>query len=291
MSRRNYHLTSYIYVTLWLAIAIPPLVSGWSFYTTPISLRMHQPDYNLFRSSGLIGQGLGVIGSLMIIVGVASYSLRKRAASLHRSGKLRSWLSFHIFLCSLGPFLILLHTTFNFTGIIAIAFWSMVIVVASGVFGRYVYVRIPKTTDGHFLNVQQLQEERVQLIASLNSLVPESAILLSSLNIRVNVPRITRPSQALTWALAQDIHHINQHRRWTHMTSHLQLTPMQAEQSEVLVRRLRRNTQQIALMLPFQKLFTYWHVMHVPLAMVMFIILVIHIAVAFAFGYFWIFGS
>jgi len=38
-----------------------------------------------------------------------------------------------------------------------------------------------------------------------------------------------------------------------------------------------------------QSLFKYWHVLHLPFALVMLIIMVIHIAVTFVFGYRWIF--
>jgi hypothetical protein len=38
-----------------------------------------------------------------------------------------------------------------------------------------------------------------------------------------------------------------------------------------------------------QKLFKYWHVAHMPFALIMLIIVVIHVAVTLAFGYKWIF--
>jgi hypothetical protein len=38
-----------------------------------------------------------------------------------------------------------------------------------------------------------------------------------------------------------------------------------------------------------QKMLKYWHVAHLPFAVVMFIIMVIHVAITIAFGYKWIF--
>lgn len=38
-----------------------------------------------------------------------------------------------------------------------------------------------------------------------------------------------------------------------------------------------------------QKLFKYWHVAHLPFALIMLIIVVLHVGVAIAFGYTWIF--
>jgi len=36
-------------------------------------------------------------------------------------------------------------------------------------------------------------------------------------------------------------------------------------------------------------MFRYWHAFHLPLAILMFVILAVHIAVAILFGYTWIF--
>ena len=46
--------------------------------------------------------------------------------------------------------------------------------------------------------------------------------------------------------------------------------------------------QQIALLKPFQRLFGYWHVAHLPLSFVMFLIMFVHIFIAALFGYAWL---
>jgi arginyl-tRNA--protein-N-Asp/Glu arginylyltransferase len=48
-------------------------------------------------------------------------------------------------------------------------------------------------------------------------------------------------------------------------------------------------SKRIKRLLTMQKLFKYWHVAHLPFALIMLIILVIHVAVTLAFGYKWIF--
>ena len=48
-----------------------------------------------------------------------------------------------------------------------------------------------------------------------------------------------------------------------------------------------RVEQQIAVLTPFQRLFRYWHVLHLPIALVMFAALAVHVTVAFLFGYGW----
>lgn len=48
-------------------------------------------------------------------------------------------------------------------------------------------------------------------------------------------------------------------------------------------------SHRIGRLLLMQRLFKYWHVAHLPFALIMLIILIIHVAVTLAFGYRWIF--
>ncbi|MDH3423811.1 MAG: hypothetical protein OEN00_12525, partial [Gemmatimonadota bacterium] len=152
-----------------LAIAGAATWFGLPYYLTPFAERPFSPLDELYSPTGLLGQGYGIIGSLMILIAVVLYSLRKRTRLLGRIGKMSDWLNFHIFLCLLGPFLVLLHTTFKFGGFVAISFWSMTIVVISGVFGRYVYVWIPKTINGQFLGAEEMREKRDNLLSRVES--------------------------------------------------------------------------------------------------------------------------
>jgi hypothetical protein len=56
-----------------------------------------------------------------------------------------------------------------------------------------------------------------------------------------------------------------------------------------LVRReisLNRRIDRLQLM---QNLFKYWHVAHLPFALVMLVIMLVHVTVSIVFGYTWIF--
>jgi len=48
-------------------------------------------------------------------------------------------------------------------------------------------------------------------------------------------------------------------------------------------------TRKIGLLRTMQRLFNYWHIVHLPFAIAMFVIMVIHVAVTIVFGYKWIF--
>jgi len=102
------------------------LIKGLSYYSTPLEERFYHEQHETYKPSGFIGHGIGIIGSAALLVGVFGYMARKRIRKFTRIGYLKHWLEFHIFFCSLGPVLILYHTTFKFGGIVAISFWCMV---------------------------------------------------------------------------------------------------------------------------------------------------------------------
>lgn len=271
---------------VWLVVAGAALAAGLPYYLTPLQQRAYAPGYALFSPAGRVGHSLGVLGSLMMIVGVGLYALRKRWAPLQRAGRLKSWLQFHIFLCTLGPFLILLHTSFKFGGIVSIAFWSMALVVASGVFGRYVYVRIPKTVNGQFHTLRAVRARAEDLAARVSVGAGISGEELRRLVARERAP--VRKRGALS-ALALAVRHDFQRRRELHRLGRSLARRGVADADraallEVAEERIRLE-QQLELLEPFQRMFRLWHVFHLPLALVMFLILAVHVAVAVYFGY------
>ena len=132
------------------SVAVIGLAIGAEYYLTPLSERPYSELYERFRPAGTWGLRYGIVGFALIVTGVALYSSRKRFRWMARMGKLKYWLEFHIFLCTVGPFLVTLHTSFKVGGLVAIAYWSMVVVALSGIFGRYVSARIPNTVQGQF---------------------------------------------------------------------------------------------------------------------------------------------
>lgn len=276
-------------IVFWLLLVLTPLWWGWTYYTTSLSDRPWHPQHELLKPTGLVGHGLGVFGSLLIIAGVTSYSSRKRIQRFHRWGKLQSWLRFHIFVCTLGAAWVVLHTTFKLSGLVAISFWSMILVVASGVFGRYLYVRIPKTAEGSFWNVNQLQEERDQLREQLKQTTGLTFQDLKEAGFQVETGMRTSLSRAMALAFQHDFQFLTWKKHWQTLVAHRNFNSEMEQEVAGIVKRLVRNAKQQSIILPFQKLFNYWHVFHIPMTAVMFVILAVHVVVALLFGYIWIF--
>lgn len=263
------------------------LLPGVGYYRTPLAQRPFAEGHELRKPSGLLGHGLGVVGTGLIVIGVAGYLARKRLTVLARLGKLRHWLSVHIFLCTLGPFLVLVHTSFKFSGLVAISFWSMVAVVVSGVFGRYVYVRVPKTVNGRYLSIRTLEEENSRLLARLSGSRQAWASDLFR-QIAPPRPRSRGVLSALITTIRLDMTRGRRVRKAERLLTARQVSPSVRKPLIALFRRRLQLEHQIALLAPLQRLLRYWHLFHLPLTIVMFAILAVHVTVAILFGYAWV---
>ncbi len=141
-----------------VAVMVLLAINGYDYYSTPLEERFFNSQHTVLKPSGDWGHGFGIIGTAMMILGVSIYMIRKRVKWFFNFGFLKHWLEFHIFLCTVGPMLVLYHTAFKFGGIVSVSFWSMVVVVASGVIGRYIYIQIPRTIEGRELSLNEVIE-------------------------------------------------------------------------------------------------------------------------------------
>jgi hypothetical protein len=98
--------------------------------------------------SSLVGHGIGIIGFGLMLMTATLYTIRKRQTGA-TWGSLESWLRFHMVTGLVGPYMVLLHTSFRFLGLAGIATLLTVVVVISGLVGRYIYTVVPRvTSDG-----------------------------------------------------------------------------------------------------------------------------------------------
>src|SRR5574339_70183 len=125
---------------LWSALIAALMITG--LYGLVLVLTRAIPP-----AGELFGHGLGILGFILMLMTETLYSLRKRSRSV-RWGRMSTWLQFHIFTGLVGPYMVLLHTSWKFNGLAGIATLFTVVIVISGSIGRYIYTRIPRTMDG-----------------------------------------------------------------------------------------------------------------------------------------------
>lgn len=265
------------------ALAVYVLVVGWDYYLLPRELRAdHALDESL-RPGGPVGVGLAVLGTALMVV-MHVYSVRKLVPRVTWLGPVPSWLQFHIICGVMGPVFILIHTGFLWPrGLVAIAFWCMVLVAASGLFGRYVYGFFPANAAGR---VEDLDEARESLALLRERLVAETA-------------GVEDPGIQEAIAQARDLDHRprsllglvplsfevwRRGRRIHGLLSATELAPeVRRDAADSLVAQLRLS-RSLATWEVAGRMFRLWHVFHLPLAKAMYAIVVVHIFTAIVLG-------
>jgi hypothetical protein len=143
---------------LWLAALAVALITGLYAGVTALA--------GVPAASGFLGHSLGVLGFLLMLATETLYSLRKRA--IRRPwGRMRDWLRFHIFTGIVGPYLVLLHSAWEFRGLAGVVMLLTVMVVLSGFTGRYIYTAVPRTADGIVLEAEAIRAEIAAITSEL----------------------------------------------------------------------------------------------------------------------------
>lgn len=289
MSKIIHRIIIGLFITIVLLTFVALSYKGISYYRLSLEERVYHPGHNLLKPSGTIGHGIGIIGSLFIIVGVNSYMARKRFRFLSRFGLLKYWLEFHIFLCTLGPILILFHTSYKFGGLVAISFWSMVAVFLSGVVGRFIYLQIPRSIEGRELNLTEVRSLKTDLAGSL-----KNSFRLDEESYKVIVDSIKKKVELYhNSAIVRLIRkYIDDRKSIGDVKSVLKRNKLPTTEYRKIIHLVENDimlNRKIERLETMQNLFKYWHVAHLPFALVMLIIMIIHISVTIIFGYRWIF--
>lgn len=265
------------------------LTNGLEYYRTGLEDRSYTAEHDTLKPSGVLGHGLGILGSLLIIIGVASYMARKRYRFLSRTGLVKHWLEFHIFLCTLGPVLILFHTAFKFGGLVAVSFWSMVAVFLSGIAGRFIYIQIPRSIEGRELNLSEVRAMKSDLTEVLKSSYNLDEDAYNKITESVNRKTVSS-SKYLFISLIRNF--IDDRKSINLVKRVMKKNNLQGKDHRNVISLVKtdiRLSRRIERLDRMKDLFRYWHVAHLPFALIMLIIMVIHVGITILFGYRWIF--
>lgn len=278
-----------ILVIITVAVFITLAIYGVEYYTTSLNERHFHAQNDLLKPTGLLGHGMGITGSLLMIIGVFGYMARKRFRKLSRIGVLKYWLEFHIFLCTLGPILVLYHTSFKFGGIVAVSFWSMIAVVLSGVIGRFIYLQIPRTIQGRELNLSDLSDIENNLFIELKDNYNVNYEIIARMNIALSQSETRRSGNIILriirrlWFERNLLNQIKKELKNAELRGKNYRKVVRVFKSKIILNR------RIAWLSTMQDFLRYWHVAHLPFALIMLVIMIVHIIVAVLFGYKWIF--
>jgi hypothetical protein len=261
------------------------LWSGRSYYLTAIPARARHAGYWTWKPGGSLGEPLGIVGSGMMVI-MLVYSLRKRVRAFRGFGPLSHWLDVHIYLGTVGPLLVVLHSSFKVHGLVALSFWSMIAVALSGVLGRYLYLQIPRTRAGEELTLGELTKQDRALSARLTQDFGLDGRLLERLeSLAAPAPGRRGVVRAFGSALLADLTLRYRLRGFARQCGQVP-SRVFSEFLEV-ARRKAVVRRRIVFWDAAHRLFHYWHVIHKPFAVVMYVFMVVHVVVASMTGYGW----
>jgi hypothetical protein len=258
---------------LWLAFfAIIGITIAYIFMVTWLN--------EIPKASDLFGHAIGIIGFLLMLMTETLYSIRKRSRSA-RWGRMSTWLDFHIFTGLVGPYLVLLHTSWKFNGLAGIVMLLTVIIVVSGFIGRYIYTAVPRTADGVEIEAYALETQISDLDGELQSWLASNP----DANTHHLVQQFSRsPEMTDNQSILVFTRPIIEWRyriKWWSQKGRLDAAKReQVEQMEILLNRRRTLQRQRASLATARRLMALWHTIHIPIGMALFTAAFIHIIAA-----------
>jgi hypothetical protein len=263
------------------ALAALAVLGGW-WYTR---------DNSLVDAEQGIGYWLGVAGGTLMAT-LLLYPVRKRLRSLRWLGPVRHWFRMHMVFGVLGPVLILYHSNFAFGSLNdTVALSCTILVAMSGLVGRYVHAKIHTDLDGHRTTLEQLTEEsRITAVQRREAaaLVPGLLDRLATYDALVlTAPATTAHALLLPLKLAVATR-LEAWRLSRFAAQELKLLAsrsaiVRAQRAELersvsrFVREHLRRVRRVAELGSWERLFSLWHVFHLPFFYMLVLAALIHV--------------
>ena len=245
---------------------------------------LHRSDNYLSAETGA-GYWLGIIGgSLMLLL--LLYPISKRVSLLTRLIPMRYWFGLHMMLGIIGPVMVLFHSNFHLGSTnSSIALISMLLVAGSGLVGRYIYTRIHHGLYGARITLAELKQETENNQAELLTMYAMDENLGDSLKAMEE-----KALQAYTGLLTSLVHVVYlgvNAQRLRLKVMHLLRdsytkddTDKKLPDSKLVIASVNRYTlalRRAAAFRVYERLFSLWHILHLPLFIMMIITAIIHI--------------
>lgn len=270
-------------------ILVAITMRGLPYYVASPALRVRSPLHPWLRPSGYIGQTAGIL-AVVIFVFLWLYPLRKKARWLAWTGAVGRWLDLHVTAALLMPLFVGVHAGWRFDGIIGLGFVAIIVVWASGLVGRYLYTRIPRTRTGTEMDLAQVGAERRSLlteICAVTGLTPSAVEARLAIRSGPGGSGIARAFFAL---VRNDI------ARWRAVRGFRASLAgegkgMDADALRRVARLARREAalaEQVRMLEVTHRVFRWWHVVHRPVALTALIAVTIHLAVVITLGASWL---
>mgnify|MGYP001819768308 CR=1 FL=1 len=250
------------------------LLFGWS-----------RRDDNYLSAENGAGYALGIIGGTLMLL-LILYPISKRTTLLKRLLPMRYWFGLHMLFGIIGPVMILFHSNFQVGSLNSmVALVSMLLVAGSGLIGKYIYTNIHHGLYGKRITLHELREEAESKYKELS--------LIYGLDEKVNnrrgimEKRVMRDYTGITLSLIHAMLLAIDSRR---LKSGIKRVLKSASASEALNTNSQKNKvimafvdrytlalRNVAAFRIYERMFSLWHILHLPLFIMLIITAVIHI--------------
>jgi hypothetical protein len=280
-------------VVFFVAVLTAVCLAGMPYYVLSAGQRMRSPMHVWLKPSGYIGQSAGLL-ALTIFLFLWLYPLRKKFRWLAFTGSMGKWLNVHV-LAALGlPLLVAIHAAWHFDGLIGLGFWSMMVVWLSGIVGRYLYARIPRSKAGVELTIDEIGAQRKAL---LGEIARRSGLDASLVETTLSAGQASGVQGGIWGTLRRMIADDLARRRAARGLRRLWRARGHARRKgdrkmvKAMLKLARREmalAQQARMLDATHAVFRYWHVLHRPVGVAALVAVLVHVGVVVALGATWL---
>ena len=272
---------------VWFAATVLTVLGVWVYFKAAA----HQLDY---KPGTGFGYYLGLVGGVMMLL-MLLYPVRKHMKFTRSWGPLRYWFMLHMIFGIGGPVLVLFHTTFHVRSLNAgVALYSILLVAASGIIGRFIYKRIHHGLYGRKSNLEELQQA---VDVNQNRVSKVNAVLMEATGIgeKLKQFRMTASDNkqsllvrawrfmTLGWQrrslvshcrreLKLAVVHLARAQGWDSQQQQQHYLEVSQDAEEYL-----RAVQQAAQFSSYERLFRLWHVLHSPFVWLLGVSGIVHV--------------
>ncbi len=272
-----------------LGVAAAVLVMGDDYFALDRAARHQAPEHETLGPGGGLGHALGITGSAMMVANLL-YLVRRRWARIGGIGSLQSWLAFHVALGVGGVALVFAHGALLFDNPIArVSLVAAMIVLVTGVVGRWIYAQVPHRPDGHAMDEAELVAALRSGVAAvqpgLRTAVEDAERALA----RVTAPPVPGPLSAALQALLVPLTFVRFHATRAQWSRRLAASPYGLEAADRRIvlsvaadaARLRRRFRRQSA---FKHVVGAWRGVHRIATFVMLLTMVTHVVTVLYFA-------
>ncbi|HPF12856.1 MAG TPA: NAD(P)-binding domain-containing protein [Planctomycetota bacterium] len=259
----------------------------WDYYGAEPALRAAHPKHDLLGPSKGLGLALGIAACGLIVFNLL-YLIRRAPGRLLNWGSLRTWMTSHVATGIAAPLLALLHGSLDpGDSLGGHALLALGVLVVTGAIGRYLYAYIPRAANGRELELSefkadlgQLGEEWDEGLHAFRSRVREKIVpLVEDPRWQGSLPVRFAALLKSRWKLGRELRELERIGRA------MEVRPEDLAATLTLARAAHRSATMAHHYEELRALLGTWRYLHRWVAAGMVLLVVVHVAYAWIYGF------